>query len=312
MLIEQRIRAFLFYLSVLVFFTGLPFILSSALGYKFNRHTFKFTKTGLIVIKTQPAGASIYLDRQLLNDRTPATLNEIMPGVYNLRIEMENFYPWYDEVNVDEGKVTRLEKIILFPLRPNIQQLNKERISDFWIDQDKGVIYYVDREENIVYRSDLSGDNYEELSEIIPITPAPIGWKISPDREKLLYFNERQIGLVPLQPYKQTVPMQLPFVLDYPSGKIKDLFWHSDSYHIIIVGNKDIEVLEARPKSSPTILVNLTKKNTFAFYDLRTDTLYFSDYQQASDGNLYNNLYKLELNARNFPLQGLIKLKPSE
>jgi hypothetical protein len=312
MLTEQRIRAFLFYLSVLIFLVGLPFILSFALGYKFDRRNFKFTKTGLVVIKTQPQGASIYFDKKLLNDKTPTTLNELLPGTYNIRLELEYHYPWYDDVNVEAGKVTRLEKVILFPLRPNIKQLNKERISDFWIDQDKGVIYYLNQEESSIYKSDLDADNYEEAARVLPILPAPIKWKISPDREKLLYFNEHQIGLVYLQPHKEMLPPELPFVLNYSLGKIVDLFWHSDSYHLIVVSNKNIEVLEAKPQSLPMTLVNLNKKNTSAFYDLHADTLYFSDYQRASDGNLYNNLYKLELNARVFPLQELIKLKPNE
>ncbi len=312
MLTEQKVRAFLFYLSVFIFLAGLPFILSFALGYKFDRRNFKFSKTGLIVIKTQPQGASIYFDKKLINDKTPATLNELLPGTYNMRLELERYYPWHDDINVEAGKVTRLEKVILFPLRPNIKQLNKERISDFWIDEDRRVIYYVNQQESSIYKSDLDGDNYEEIAEILPIVPAPTKWKISPDREKLLYFNERQIGLLYLQPHKEMLPPELPFVLNYSSGKIMDLFWHSDSYHLIVVSNKNIEVLEAKPKSLPMTLVNLTKKNTFAFYDLHTDTLYFSDYQRASDGNLYNNLYKLELNARIFPLQELIKLKPNE
>jgi len=65
MLNEQRIRAILFYLSVVIFLMGLPFILSFALGYNFDRRTFKFTKTGLLVLKTQPSGASVYLDEKL-------------------------------------------------------------------------------------------------------------------------------------------------------------------------------------------------------------------------------------------------------
>lgn len=312
MMPEQKIRAFLFYLSVSIFLAGLPLILSSALGYKFDRRNFKFAKTGLIVIKTQPPGATIYFDKKIINDKTPATLSELLPGTYNMRLELERYYPWDDDINVEEGKVTRLEKVILFPLRPNIKQLNKERISDFWIDEEKGAIYYVNQQESVIYKSDLNGDNYEELTRIIPIAPEAVKWKISPDKEKLLYFNRRQIGIVYLQPRKEIFPTQFPFVLDYPSGEIVDLFWHSDSYHLIVVSNRNIDVLEARPKGAPMTLVNLTKENTFAFYNLRTDTLYFSDYQRAADGNLYDNLYKLELNARAMPLQELIKLKPNE
>jgi len=308
---EQKIRAFLFYLSALVFIIGLPFILSFALGYKFDRRTFKFTKTGLIVLKTQPSGADIYLDKKLLNIKTPATITEVLPGRYQLNLELEKHYPWFNEVDVEAGKVTRLEKVILFPLRPNIKQLNKERLSFFWVDEDKDSIYYIDPEDKNIYKSDLEGGRSEQVSSFIEIAPAAVKWKLSPDREKLLYFNIHQIGITYLQPQNK-LSEETPFILNYSDGRIIDVFWHSDSYHIILVSNRGIEVLEARPQAKNLTLVNLNKRNTSCLYDIHTDTLYFLDSQRAADGNFYDNLYKLEVGAKTFPFQELIKLSPNE
>ncbi len=311
MLNEQRIRAFLFCLSVIIFLIGLPFILSFALGYKFDRRTFKFTKTGLLVLKTQPSGASVYLDEKLLNVKTPATIAELLPGRYSLRLELEKHYPWFNEVNVDAGKVARLEKVILFPLRSNIKQLNRDRLSSFWVDEDRETIYYINPEDNSIYKSDLEGRDSEKIVDFLPLQPPAIKWKLSPDREKLLYFNAYQIGIVYLEPQNKISQGQ-PFVLNYSDDKIIDIFWHSDNYHLVLVSRKSIEALEAQPQTEPVLLVNLNKKNTSCFYDTRTDTLYFLDYQKAADGNFYDNLYKLELNAKTFPLQDLIKLKSNE
>ncbi|MCX5711685.1 MAG: PEGA domain-containing protein [Candidatus Omnitrophica bacterium] len=143
MYIEQRIRAILFYLSVLVFITTLPFILSFALGYKFNPKTLHFTKAGIIVLKTQPGSASIYLNDKLLDAKTPATIDELLPGTYQVKLTIENYYPWVDSIQVEAGKVSRFEKIILFPLRPQVTQLNQDRVTSFWIDEPSGLIYYV-------------------------------------------------------------------------------------------------------------------------------------------------------------------------
>ena len=97
---EQRIRALLYYLSGSIFIIGLPLILTFALGLKFNQKTLKFTPTGLISIRTQPEGASIYLDGKLLNDKTPATLRELIPATYNLRLELEGRFPWTGQAQV--------------------------------------------------------------------------------------------------------------------------------------------------------------------------------------------------------------------
>ncbi len=311
MLNEQRIRAFLFCLSVIIFLIGLPFILSFALGYRFDRRTLKFTKTGLLVLKTQPSGARVYLDEKLLNVKTPATITELLPGRYHLRLELEKHYPWFNGVNVYAGKVTRLEKVILFSLRSNIKQLNKNRLSSFWIDEERATIYFINPEDNGIYKSDLDGRNSEKIVDFNPLQPPAIKWKLSPDREKLLYFNEHQVGIAYLEPQNK-IPQAMSFVLNDSDDKINDVFWHSDSYHLILISHKSIEALETQPQAEPIVLVNLSKKNTSCFYDIHTDTLFFLDYQKATDGNFYDNLYKLDLSAKTVSLKELIKLKSNE
>jgi hypothetical protein len=312
MFTEQRIRAFLFYLSVLVFFTGLPVILSSALGYKFDHRTFKFTKTGLIFLKTQPAGASIFFNDKLLEEKTPATIREILPGNYGIRLELAEYYPWTEEVRVEPNKVMLLDKIILFPQRPNIKHISKERFDSCWLDEERGQIYYFNWAENNVYLSDFEGTHNEKVAGLLSLNQPATGWKISPDREKLLYFNRRQIGIAYIQPEKDNVVRKAAFIIEYPQGVIKDVFWHSDNYHLVAITNKSIEVLEAKPDSTPVDLVRLNRPDTQVFFNVREDVLYFVDSQKAVDGKVYDNLYKLELNTRAFPFSDLIKLKANE
>ncbi|MDD2752128.1 MAG: PEGA domain-containing protein [Candidatus Omnitrophica bacterium] len=310
MLSEQRIRAVLYYLSVIIFILGLPFILSSVLGYKFNRRTFQFTKTGLVVVKTQPSGASVYLDNTLLNDKTPLTITELLPGTHHLKIELEKHYSWASNVAVEAGKAMRLEKIILFPERPYIRQLNKDKFSAFWIDEEKTEIYYAG-ENRTIYKSDFEGNNYEKIATFMGMDPAPVKFILSPDRKKIVYFNKRNIGITYLDNYSEQPYFSAQFVMKYSPGLISNIFWHSDSYHLVLITNRAIEVLEAKPESVPVTLVNLGKRNPGCSYDLRNDTLYFIDSQRASDGNIYDNLYKLELNSRT-ALQQLMKMQTHE
>lgn len=311
---DQRIRAVLYYVSVLVFFSGLPFILSFALGYKFDRRTFKFSKTGLIVLKTQPAGASVYLDNKLLYDKTPASINELLPGTYRVELELPDRYPYASDVKVEAGKVTRLEKVILFPVRPDVKKLNKEVITNFWVDETKAALYYINEEDNSLYKSDLDGDRLERIAGLMKLSAPAKKWKVSPDREKVCYYNSRQIGITSFDPLKeQPYETQAGFIVEHPHEVINEVFWHSDGFHLVVVGNKTIEVLEARLDSRPLALVSLNKKNTSSFYDLHTDTLYFADTQKADDGRYYDNVYKLELNNKLYPFYELMKrTQPSQ
>ena len=48
------------------------------------------------------------------------------------------------------------------------------------------------------------------------------------------------------------------------------------------------------------------------FSDYAKYVLYFLDSQRAADGNYYDNVYKLELNAKSFPFQKLIRTEENE
>ncbi|MCU0650604.1 MAG: PEGA domain-containing protein [Candidatus Omnitrophica bacterium] len=311
---DQKIRTVFYYASVAVFVIGLPFILAFALSYKFDSRNFKFTKTGIISLKTQPAGAAVLLDRNPLPEKTPMSITELLPGKYSLELEMEGYYPYTSDIEVEAGRVVRREKIILFPMRPDIQQVNKERISFFWPDEAKGAFYYVNRDDNMIYRSDFDGSRFEQMCAFIPITPLPRKWVVSPDRTKLFYFNNRQVGIVELPQGKKNGATQDSMVLNFPSDVINDAFWYSDNYHIILICSKRILICEARRDASPVTLVNLSKRSSTGFYDPHSDSLYFMDMQAAPDGNLYDNLYRLEMRNRVYPfsLPDFIKLKNIE
>lgn len=306
---EQKIRSFLFYLSLFIFLVGLPFILAFALSYKFNTRTLRFAKAGLIVLKTQPSGARVYLNGKLLDEKTPATINELLPGEYAVKIELEEYYPWTVEVMVSPGKVAMFDKIILFPLRSDVEQVSRESISYFWIDQQAGLIYYVSAQGNIIYRSDLDGTNFRKICNISFPEFSLKKWKLSPDKQTLLGFNVHQIVVVDLKSkasYDESL-LAPYFILNYPRQKILDVFWHSDNYHIILLTDGSIDVSEAAPKASPVRLVTLNKNNASAYYDERADVIYFSDSAKASDDRMYESVYKLDLAIKFSPFKGLMK-----
>ena len=308
MLNEQRIRGFLFYLSVVAFFAGLPFILSFALGYKFNPRTFKFTQTGLISIKTYPQGARIYLDSKLQDDKTPATIQELLPGDYSIRLELDDYYSWAMQVSVEPRKVVRLEKVILFPVRPNIKQINQGAIIAFYVDKERNRIYYLNKSENAFFVSDMEGEKFELLNNLPQGFNYPLKeLKISPDREKMLFFNDRQVGIVYLRPEKSLLYGQAPLILNYPNQRIANIFWHSDSHHLIVVTDKNIAVIEANERINPVNLVNLNKMASGFFYDIDKDMLYFRDLQRGADGLTYENVYKLEITGKNTVLNNIIR-----
>jgi len=308
----QRMRFFLFSLSLLLFLGGLPFILSFALGYKFNPHSLKFVKTGLIYIKTQPEGANIYLNGKLITEKSPASIQELLPGVYKVTLLLAEYYPWKSEVDVEAGKVSRIDKVILFPLKPDMQQLNDTGFSSFRVDIERGGIYYLDQENKIVYRSELDGGNFEDIASLPDKFGQISGWDVSVDKGKMFIFNPRQISVIFIDNRDDDLYSDSFISLDYPQERIIKVFWHSDSYHLIVLTNKHVAVIESRPQAKPVNLVELNKEATEAFYDNKRQVLYFSDNQKGPDGAFYNNLYKLELSPELYFLERLMNKKANE
>jgi len=309
---EQKIRAVLFFTAVLVFIIGLPLILSSSLGYKFNPRTFKFTKTGLIGIKTEPEGAFIYCDGKLLKDKSPASIRELLPGRYNIRIELENHYPWKGDVNVSAGQVARLENIILFPVRPDIRRISREKVTGFWVDTDRAKIYYFDAKENIIYTSDLKGENFQDVGMLPEVSPVAKRWKVSPNRKKALFFNPNQIVISDIGQEEGRALPDTAVTLNFANRKLVDVFWHSDSFHLVVVTDRSIEVFEARPDAVAINLVELARRNTLSSYNEKEDALYFLDKEEAPGAKPFDNLYKLDLNIKSSPFLNLMKPKSDD
>jgi len=223
---------------------------------------------------------------------------------------MDNYYPWSMQVEVFPRKVTRIEKVILFPKRSNIKQLNEKNASSFYVDQERRVIYYFNRQDNIIYESDLDGERFRELSSIPPAFKGmPRGLKFSPDKEKMMLFNRHQICVIYLSPKGSLLYGEPPLVLSYHGQNIVQAFWHSDNYHLVLVTDKHIAVLEANLKTHEVGLVNLNSAPSGLFYDIDKDSLYFSDYQMGTDGLIYENVYKLEF-VEKFPMiSNVVKLR---
>lgn len=308
----QTVRRALFCLSVFIFFAGLPFILSFALGYKFNARTLKFVKTGLIYIKTQPLGAKIYLNGRLIPERSPASIQELLPGVYKIVLELAQHYPWKGDVEVEAGKVNRLDRVILFPLRPDLQQLNQKKFSSFYVDAEKKAVYYLDQEDKVVYRSNLEASTFEDIASLPEKFDQINGWEVSADKKKIFIFNRHQISVVFFDTQNDYEYGDFPLFLDYPQEEIIKVFWYSDSYHLIVITNKHIQVIESRLQAKPVDLVELNDEAASAYYDNKEDVLYFSDSQRSPSGRLYNNLYKMELSAKFPQLFRAVKLPLKE
>ena len=110
-LVHRRI-IYLFFMAV--FFIVLPFIILSATGYKFNSKKNVLQKTGIIFLETKPKEVNVYLNGQLVEQRTPVRLKNLLPNKYEIMVSKEGYFTWQKKIDVYQGQTTFLQYVRLF------------------------------------------------------------------------------------------------------------------------------------------------------------------------------------------------------
>lgn len=293
----------------------LPILLSYSLGYQIDWHTLRVYKTGILYIESRPAGAAIYLSGRMINDVTPAQIEELKPGIYKVEVRRDGFYPWEKELVVRPNMVTRADRIVLFPIAQEMKAISERGISDFVISEG-GYIYYMKK--SGLFRSSMDGTNMKRLSAYAAWPDGIIGKKFSPEGGRFLYFSRSAVGVVYLlgqdKPFGQSVDAARAEEIFTSAEPIMDAFWYPGAGYIIVITDKDIKAVElgrgAAGNSVPLYKFNSRPQNVY--YDEHDNALYFIDTRLDADSKESNYLYRLDMKKKFFDniLQFLLKQEP--
>jgi len=119
-------RKYLFSFFTLAFFIIAPLTVMYASGYKLDFKKRSISKTGSLILESEPAKARIYLDGKLsrnwfnsfINPRkntilTPARIMNLLPGEYELKLELEGYWNWSKKISIYGNQTTIINDILL-------------------------------------------------------------------------------------------------------------------------------------------------------------------------------------------------------
>lgn len=112
-----KIRLLIFVIGILIVGSVGIFISFYARGYRFDLKTLKFQPNGILVIKSEPDGASVYIDGNL-KTATNATIS-LSPGVYDVEVKKDGYFNWYKRLTIEKEIVTQAE-VSLFRNVPSL------------------------------------------------------------------------------------------------------------------------------------------------------------------------------------------------
>lgn len=112
-----KIRVFLFLTTILI--VGVIGLFASyyARGYRFDLSTLRFQPNGILVIKSEPDGASVIVNGEF-KTATNATVS-LSPGTYDVEVKKDGFFSWYKRLVIEKEIVTSVT-VSLFKNVPSL------------------------------------------------------------------------------------------------------------------------------------------------------------------------------------------------
>jgi len=133
-----KVRRILSLVFILLFIVITPLIVLYAAGYRISKNGLAIQRTGLFVIDSYPSGAKIFLNGQaqkkIINFlfhknnfiTTPARIKNLLPGEYELSLELDGYWGWQKKLTINPGAATFAEDIYLFKNNLPAQILSAE------------------------------------------------------------------------------------------------------------------------------------------------------------------------------------------
>ncbi len=118
------LRKIFFYIFLAIYLVLCPIVILYAFGFILKPDTSNpIKKTGLIHLSTVPSGASIYVNEEPRREKTPASLQELNPGNYIIKLSMDNYKNWSHDIKVSANKASVFDNILLIPSQLKSQKV---------------------------------------------------------------------------------------------------------------------------------------------------------------------------------------------
>ncbi|MBI3671557.1 hypothetical protein HY249_02055 [Candidatus Azambacteria bacterium] len=151
-----KTRRVLFFASLAIFLIASPAVIMYSLGYKFDTETFTMQKTGGIFVNADYGEYTISINDSIKKDVQKAIFikrgilfTNLIPKVYKVSIEKNNYLSWSKTLPVESGLVTEVKNVFLMPKDPEILEVDKD-VSDFTISGSQEKIAYLKKSEIII------------------------------------------------------------------------------------------------------------------------------------------------------------------
>lgn len=308
----KKLRDWLFIIFIILFCIITFFVALYAAGYSINRKwpprfDNLFEKTGMLIIDSQPSGATIFLNGEkqkkfFLLDvgqseiTTPARIKNLPPGEYELRLEKEGYWPLEKKIIIKPGQSSFAEDFIIFkqslPLNLALCKPQEMLLSP----NQKSILLTQD-----ALLIDLKTGSSSQLD--INLTGSDVSWSENSNR---LFINEQVLDL-----NNKNNQLNIP---DVELGKdAYNFHWDEDNKKLYYQLEHSINCLNLDNNTA----INLLSKGQYLAYTIKDNLIYTAEkeeekyYLRTYDLNTYilqsnteisNGFYSFQADGNNLGL----------
>lgn len=238
---KRSTRVILLSIACLLFIIIAPAVVLYAIGYRVNPANGIAHPVGVLLVATQPRGATVRVNGADIG-QTPRAVPNLAPGTADLAVSLDGFRTWQKRVAIEATKATDFQNIRLFPLDPAQDRL-AENVLDFALSPNELLIAAV-LARNTVHIIDLHGLPISQFT--LPAAPQKLTW--SSDSSEILVATARRFYLINLN---SASPVPLAGM---PAGEI--LGWDPrlpDRLIVLTGGNSIVSYSTVTKETTPLI-----------------------------------------------------------
>jgi len=169
-----RYRVSIIAILTIIFLVITPLLILWTLGYRYNSKKHSIEKTGLLIVKSEPNNADIYLNNKKQKNQSPAKIKYLLSGDYDFKLEKQGYFSFDKKIAVKSGEATFADNVIL--LKQNLPVLlngGEIKALEISLNGEKAALVQNEKNKTQINIFDLKNETTQKIyeTEIIYLNP---------------------------------------------------------------------------------------------------------------------------------------------
>lgn len=232
-------RNILFAIFTIGFFISAPLVVLYTAGYRYSLTSKRVVKAGVLSVTSTPKGATVTINGVPSEKKTPAVIDNILPGTITVKVEKSGYSSWEKNLPIVSGQSTFVPNAVLFLDGSPTAVVDQKNI--LAVDQKSAtkMVYLVSNTASIeVWQKDLAYGTSKSVYSTTPHAKSTYTLSLSPDETYALLTEtviKKTRTLIRLFD-GQTIPLP---------ANISDVWWNEDGGHLLLTRvNTEIQAFE--------------------------------------------------------------------